>query len=68
MRFLVGLLGFALVGLASGCSTEALRRTAYETLQNLGQQECEKNPSDDCEKRLSYDEYQREREELKRSK
>jgi hypothetical protein len=66
MRFLVCLLGLAWLALASGCSTETLRRTAYETLQNVGQQECEKSMSSDCQKRVSYDEYQRERKELKR--
>ena len=66
MRFVVGLLGFALLGLTSGCSTETLRRTAYEVLQNVGQQECEKNMSSDCEKKVSYDEYQRERQALEK--
>ena len=65
MRFLVALPGVALLALASGCSTEALRRAAYETMQNVGQQECEKSMSSDCEKRVGYDQYQRERKELK---
>jgi len=66
MRFLVGLLALALFTLASGCSTETLSRTAYAALQSVGQQECEKNMSSDCLKMVSYDEYQRERKELKR--
>jgi len=66
IRFHAGLSGLILLALVSGCSTETLSRTAYAALQNVGQQECEKNMSSDCQKRVSYDEYQRERKELKR--
>ena len=53
----------------AGCSTDTAKRTAYETLQNVHQQECLKNPSaSDCEKRESYDDYQRKRKELESSK
>jgi hypothetical protein len=46
-----------------GCSTESWKRTGYETLQNIKQQQCEKNLSKECEERKSYDTYQREIEE-----
>jgi hypothetical protein len=52
------------VALMAGCTAEAVKRTAYETLQNIGQQECEKSLSPDCDKRETYDQYRREREKL----
>lgn len=54
----------ALIALASGCSSESAKRTAYETLQNVRQQECIKNPSMNCENREGYDDYERRRKEL----
>jgi hypothetical protein len=50
--------------LTSGCSTNSVNKTAYETLQNIGQQQCQKTMSSDCSKRESYDDYQRHRHEL----
>jgi hypothetical protein len=49
-----------------GCSTESWKRTGYETLQNVHQQQCEKSLSDSsqCGERKSYDMYRREVEEL----
>jgi hypothetical protein len=58
----------AIVALASGCSSESAKRTAYETLQNVREQECLKNPSSDCGKRDSYEDYQRKRKEIEPSK
>ncbi len=48
---------------AAGCSAEKAQRTAYETLQNVREQECLKslNSQAGCGKRQSYDEYQRQR-------
>jgi hypothetical protein len=43
-----------------GCSTEAWKRAGYEALQNIHQQQCEKNFSLDCEERKSYEAYRRE--------
>jgi hypothetical protein len=58
----------AIVALASGCSSETAKRTAFETLQNVREQECLKNRSaSDCGKRDSYDDYQRKRKELEPS-
>lgn len=50
--------------LISGCNSDAARRTAFETLQNVRQRECLKNPSQDCGKRENYEDYQRKREGL----
>ena len=45
-----------------GCSSEQLSRTGYETLQNVGRQQCEKDPSANCPERKGYEEYRRQRE------
>lgn len=59
----------AILVFTDGCSTDTAKRTAYETLQNVHQQECLNNPSaSNCEKRESYDDYQRRRKELDPSK
>jgi len=52
--------------LISACSSETAKRTAYETLQNIHEQECLKDPNltSDCGKRDSYEDYQRQRKEL----
>jgi len=54
----------AIVAMASGCSSDTAKRTAYETMQNVRQRECMKNLSPDCDKRESYDNYERKRKEL----
>ena len=54
------LLATALVG----CSSDALKRTGYEAVANVGQRQCEKDPGRaavDCRNRQSYDDYQRAR-------
>ncbi len=58
------LLGLAIVVLLSGCSSETAKRTAYETLQNVREQDCLKNPSMECGKRQSYEDYERQRRAL----
>ena len=58
----------AIVVLTAGCSADTAKRTAYETLQNVREQECLKNPSaESCGKRDSYEDYQRKRKELEPS-
>ncbi|MFZ5524520.1 MAG: hypothetical protein ACOY9D_10645 [Pseudomonadota bacterium] len=64
MSDFVRALFLAIVVLIAGCSTDQAKRTAYETLQNVRQQECLKNPSLDCGKRESYEDYERKRKEL----
>ena len=54
----------AIVALTAGCSTDQAKRTAYETMQHIRQRDCLKNMSSDCEKRESYEDYQRKRKEL----
>ena len=62
------LLCLALVALISGCSSETAKRTAYETLQNVREQECLKDPSaTDCGKRNSYEDYERQRKALEKA-
>ena len=59
VKVILCLLIGAVVALGQGCSAESARRTAYETVQNIGQQQCEKSLSSDCQERQSYEEYQR---------
>jgi len=62
-------LSLAIIALIAGCSSDTAKRTAYETLQNVRQQDCLKDPNSpsDCGKRESYDDYQRKRKELESS-
>lgn len=53
-----------IIVMAGGCSADAAKRTTYETLQNVREQECRKNPSLDCEKREHYEDYRRKRDSL----
>jgi hypothetical protein len=53
-----------IISLASGCTSETAKRTAYETLQNVHEQECLKDPAMDCGKRESYEDYERQRKSL----
>jgi hypothetical protein len=64
MSRIVYLLCVGFLLLLCGCSLESIKRTTYETLQNFGHQKCLKNLSSDCNKKESYDEYQRKRKEL----
>lgn len=56
----------AALALTLGCSSETWKRATYDTLQNINQQECLKNPNADCERQEGYDDYQRKREEVRR--
>jgi hypothetical protein len=57
----------AATALISGCSGETAKRTAYETLRNVHEQECLKNPAMDCGKRDSYEDYERQRKAMEPS-
>ena len=46
-----------------GCSDEALKRTTYDTLQNIREQDCSRTPSVDCESRDRLEVYDYKREE-----
>jgi hypothetical protein len=54
----------AMFPVIAGCSSDMAKRTAYETLQNVRQQECLKGSAENCDKRESYDDYLRKRKEL----
>ncbi len=62
MKNLNVILGVLIALLCTGCSSETVKRTTYETLQNVKEQNCRQDPSIDCEKRETYDDYQRQRE------
>jgi hypothetical protein len=63
------MLCLAMIALVSGCSSETAKRTAYETLQNIHEQDCLKDPNSpsDCGKRGSYEDYQHQRKALEPS-
>ena len=50
--------------LTAACSSETVKRTTYETLENVRMNQCDKELSADCQNRQSYEEYQRKRSEL----
>lgn len=52
--------------ITAGCSKNQVKRTAYETLQNVRQQECSRELSVDCEKRERMEVYEDKREEVLR--
>jgi len=56
----------AALAATQACSTDVFKRTTYQALQNIAQQQCLKNPGADCPERERYDDYQRKREEIKR--
>ena len=58
----------ATMAFMSGCSSDTAKRTAYETLQNVHEQECLKNPAMDCGRRETYEDYERQRKTLEQSK
>ena len=63
-----GVLCLATIVLTAGCSSDTAKRTAYETMRNVREQECLKNPAMDCGKRDSYEDYERQRKSLEPSK
>jgi uncharacterized lipoprotein len=69
MKNFNGMLCLSMIALVSGCSSETAKRTAYETLQNVHEQDCLKDPNSpsDCGKRDSYEDYQRQQKALEPS-
>ena len=55
-------------GVVQACTSDYLKRTAYETMENVRQQECQKDLSSECPERQSYEYYQRDKEELENIK
>lgn len=64
MANIVRALSLAIIVLASGCSSDTAKRITYEILQNVRQRDCVKDMSPDCQKRESYEDYERKRKEL----
>lgn len=56
------MLGLLLVTL--GCSEESVKRTSYETLQNIRQQDCSKTPSVECDGRERLETYEQQRQNV----
>ena len=53
------------VVISTGCSDREIKRTTYETLQNIREQECSRTPSVECEKRDKLEVYEKKRLEVK---
>lgn len=49
---------------ATACSKGQVKRTTYETLQNIRQQECMRTPSVECEERERLEVYEDKRKGL----
>jgi putative hemolysin len=45
--------------LMSSCSSEMAKRSAYESMQNKAQMDCQQHPGSACPEKNSYDDYQR---------
>ena len=45
---------------AVGCSSEDVKRTGYETLQNIREQRCQEGVAADCRERQSYQAYRQQ--------
>jgi hypothetical protein len=56
------------LGVVQACTSDSLKRSAYETMENIRPQECHKNLSSECPERQSYEDYKRDKKELERSK
>jgi hypothetical protein len=55
----------ALLLLSSGCSSENLQRTGYESVESMRRQQCMDAPGADCPaERTRYEDYQEELERL----
>jgi hypothetical protein len=57
-----------ILGVVQACTPASLKRTAYETMENVRQQECQKDLSSECPERQSYEDYRRDKEETEHSK
>ncbi len=68
MRNTIMLLLTVIVITIPACSKESLNRAVYDTLWNIQEQKCQRNPAMDCPERESYENYQRQRQELETSR
>jgi len=59
----LALLATLAIAILQGCSSESAKRTAFETLQNMREQQCARDLSGRCPPRESYADYQRNRKE-----
>lgn len=64
MMRLLGVLFMSAIIFTVACSKETVKRTGYETLQNIREQECYKTPSIDCEQRERIEVYEDRKQEV----
>jgi hypothetical protein len=57
-----------ILGVVQACTSDSLKRTTHEIMENIRQQECHKALSSECPERQSYADYLNDIEELDRSK
>lgn len=64
MTLILGMLAMAIMLLlGQGCTEDSVHRAIYGTLNNIQEQRCREDPTLECPKTESYDEYQRQRKE-----
>lgn len=70
MKFAIAVIQIVSFVFILGCSSkdESLNRLLYETGQRYDQQKCRKNPTAKCNIRKSYEQYQKERDNLLKKK
>jgi len=55
---------FGFILFISACSADTWQRTGYETIKNIGAQQCQKSAMSDCQKTEDYDSYKRQQKAL----
>ena len=56
-------LGMTVFMMLTGCSSDTVKRNAYQSVQTMEQRECLKTPGADCPEPQSYNKYEKQREE-----
>jgi len=56
-----------IIGVIQACTSESLKRTTYESMENVRQQQCHEDLSSECPERQRYEDYQRDKEKLEGS-
>ena len=59
-RFALGITALLLV---TSCSSDQIKRNAYQSVQTMEQRECLQTPGADCPEPESYNKYEKKREE-----
>jgi len=60
MKTTILYLSLAILFILPACSAETIKRSAYDTLQNMSDMDCRSKPGANCPEQKSYDEYQKD--------